>query len=66
MGIFIDILRRYLHSKTLYLHTITLMSETVMPLVALIFADNTNLHILNSSSEKINDIVGKAQQLLEA
>ena len=56
----------YLHIKNLHSHAITPTSEIVMPLVAIMFADNTNLHVLNSGLGKIKDMVDKAQRSLEA
>ena len=37
-----------------------------MLLVALIFAGDTNLNVLNSGLDKTKDVVNKAQRLLEA
>ena len=42
------------------------MSEAVMLLAALMFADDTDLCILNSGSNRTEDIVDKAQRLLDA
>ena len=53
-------LMHYLCSKNLHSHAITLMPEAVMLLVVLMFADDTDLRVLNSGLDRIEDIVDKA------
>ena len=36
-----------------------------LPLVALLFADDTDLHVVNSGSNSIEEVVMKAQRLLD-
>ena len=38
----------------------------MLPLAALIFVNDTDLHILNSSSDTVEEVVTKSQQLLDA
>ena len=51
----------YLRSKNLYSQAITLTSEVVMLLVALMFIDDTNLCVLNSGLDAVDDVAGKVQ-----
>ena len=57
---------RYLYSKNLTTHLLTPLSGIVIPLAALIFVDDTDLYVFNSGLETIEDLVLKAQQLLDA
>ena len=59
-------LTHYLYSKNLLSHAITLISGAALPLVALMFVDDTDLHVINSGSDRIKDIVDEAQKLLDA
>ena len=52
---------RCLCSKNLYSQIATLITKIIMPLVALLFADNTNLHVVNLGSEFAEEVVRKAQ-----
>ena len=57
---------RYLYSKNLNTHLTTPVSKIVMLLAALIFVDDTDLYVFNSGSETTEEIVLKAQRLLDA
>ena len=51
---------RYPHSKNLTTYLLIPLSGIVMPLAALIFADNTNLYVFNLGSETTEELVFKA------
>ena len=57
---------RYLCSKNLTTPICTPISQVVLPLAALIFADDTDLHVFNSGSDTTEEVVMKAQRLLDA
>ena len=56
---------RYLYSKNLTTQLLILLSGIIIPLVALIFVDDTNLYVFNSGSEMTEELVLKAQRLLD-
>ena len=57
---------QYLYSKNLNTHLTIPILKIVMPLAALIFVDNTDLYVFNSGSETTEEIILKAQHLLDA
>ena len=57
---------RYLYSKNLTTQLSIPLSGIVMPLVALIFVDDIDLYVFNSESDTIEELVFKAQRLLDA
>ena len=57
---------RYLYSKNLTTQLSTPLSGIVIPLVALIFVDDTDLYVFNSGSDTTEELVFKAQCLLNA
>ena len=57
---------RYLYSKNLTIQLSTPLSEIVIPLAVLIFVDDTDLYVFNSGSDIIEELVFKAQCLLDA
>ena len=57
---------RYLCSKNLHSQIATLITKITMPLVALLFADDTDLCVINSGSESTEEVVRKAQKLIDA
>ena len=57
---------RYLYSKNLTTQLLIPLSGIVILLVALIFVDDTDLNVFNSGSDMIEELVFKAQQLLDA
>ena len=59
-------LMHYLCSKNLPSHMITPISGAVMSLAALMFVDDTDLYVLNSGLNRTENVVDKAQRLLDA
>ena len=57
---------RYLYRKNLTTQLSIPLSGIVMPLVALIFVDDTDLYVFNSGSDTTEELVFKAQHLLDA
>ena len=57
---------RYLHSKKVTTEIISPISRVVLPLATLIFVDDTDLHVFNSGSDSAEEVVIKAQRLLDA
>ena len=57
---------RYLCSENLHSQIVTPITKIIISLVALLFADDTNLHVINSGSESIEEVARKAQKLLDA
>ena len=51
--------------KNLTTQICTLISKVMLPLAALIFIDNTDLHVLNLGSDTKEEVVMKAQRLLD-
>ena len=56
---------RYLYSKNLNTHLTTPVSKIVMPLVVLIFVDDTDLYVFNSGIDTTEEIILKVQRLLD-
>ena len=57
---------RCLHSKNLTTSISSPMTNMILPLVALIFVDDADLHAFNSGSETTEELAVKAQRLLDA
>ena len=56
---------QYLHSKNLARQLTSPFSGVIMTLAALIFADDADSHALNSGSDAAEELVVKAQRLLD-
>ena len=57
---------QYLYSKNLNTQLSTPVSKIIMPLAALIFIDDTDLYIFNLGLDTTEEIILKAQRLLDA
>lgn len=57
---------RYLHSKKVTTEISSPIVKAMLPLAALIFADDTDLYVFNSSTDTAEEVVTKAQRLLDA
>ena len=57
---------RYLYSKKVTTEISTPISRVILPLAALIFVDDTDLYVFNSGADNAEDVVIKAQRLLDA
>ena len=57
---------QYLYSKNLNTQLSTPVSKIIMPLAVLIFINDTDLYVFNSGSDTIEEIILKAQRLLDA
>ena len=56
---------RYLYSKNLNTQLSTSVSKIIILLAALIFVDDTDLYVFNSVLDTTEEIVLKAQRLLD-
>ena len=56
---------RHLCSKNLHYQIVTPFTKIIMPLVALLFTDDTNLCVINSGSKFAEEVVTRAQKLLD-
>ena len=57
---------RYLHSKKVTAEITSPISRSILPLAALIFIDDTNLCVFNLGTDNAEEVVIKAQHLLDA
>ena len=57
---------RYLYSKNLTTSISSPITNMILPLVALIFVDDTDICVFNSGSETTEELVVKAQKFLDA
>ena len=57
---------RHLHSKKVTTEISTPISRVILPLAALIFVDDTDLYVFNSGADNAEEVVIKAQRLLDA
>ena len=57
---------QYLHSKNLTTDISSPITNMILPLAALIFADDADLYIFNSGAETTEELVVKARRLLDA
>ena len=56
---------RHLHSKNVTAKISSLITKATLPLVVLIFIDDTNLHVFNSGVDIKEQVVIEVQQLLD-
>ena len=57
---------RHLHSKKVTVAITSPISRSILPLAALIFIDDTDLCVFNSGADNAEEVVIKAQYLLDA
>ena len=50
----------------MYSQIVTPVTKNIMPLVALLFTDDTDLHVINSGSDSAEEVAKKTQKLLDA
>ena len=55
---------RSLYSKDLVIEMVTSISQIVFKLVGQIFVNNTDLNIVNKRKESVEEILERAQQML--
>ena len=56
---------RYLHKKNVVTHLMTPISRLVVAIAALIYVDDTDLHVFNDGDSSTEEIVRKAQRLVD-